>query len=94
MKVNQKDNGLDGAFYVEVEGRNVAELSYSHEKPNKLILQHTVVSEDFKGKGIGYELIEASVNYMRSNNLKVIPKCSYADAIFKKKHAEYADVLN
>jgi len=94
MEVKQTDNGRNGIFFIEIDTIKVAEMTYTHSKPNKLIINHTEVSDSLKGQGVGYKLIEAAVAYMRANNLKVIPLCPYADAVFKKKYDEYADVLN
>lgn len=93
MEIKQIDNGKKGAFYVEIDTIKLAEMTYSHAGPNKIIIDHTEVSETLKGQGVGYKLVEAAVVYLRANNLKVIPLCPFANAVFKKKHSEYADVL-
>ena len=93
MEVKHIDNGTKGAFYIEIDAVKVAEMTYSHAKPNKIIIDHTEVSETLKGQGVGYKLIEASVAYMIANGLKVIPLCPFANAVIKKKHDEYADVI-
>ncbi|MEN3324174.1 GNAT family N-acetyltransferase [Mariniflexile soesokkakense] len=93
MEIKQKDNEKKGAFYIEINGARVAEMTYSHAAPNKIIIDHTEVSDTLKGQGVGYKLIDAAVEYLRTNNFKVIPLCPYASAVFKKKHEQYADVL-
>lgn len=59
---------------------------------DKLIIDHTEVDSSLKGKGVGYRLVEASVQYARDNQIKIIPLCPFAHAVFKK-NAEYHDVL-
>jgi hypothetical protein len=93
MDIKHSDTGQKGTFYIELDGVRVAEMTYSHAKPNTIIIDHTEVSETLKGQGVGSKLIEAAVKYMRKNSLKVIPLCTYANAVFNKKHEEYADVL-
>ncbi len=93
MEVKHKDDGKKGLFYVEKDGKQVAEMTYVHSAPNKIIIDHTEVDDSLKGQGVGYELVAASVDYLRNNNLKVMPLCPFAAAVFKKKHDEYADVL-
>ena len=93
MEIKQMDNEKNGAFYIEIDGMKVAEMTNSHAKPNKIIIDHTEVSETLKGQGVGYKLIDAAVEYLRLNNLKVIPLCPFAKAIFKKKTDQYIDVL-
>lgn len=93
MEIKHTDNGRKGAFYVEIEGTRTAEMTYSHAGTEKIIIDHTEVDESLKGQGVGYKLVEAVVDYLRENNLKAIPLCSFAAAVFKKKGETYADVL-
>lgn len=93
MEIQQIDNGTKGVFFIELNGEKVSEMDYSHAAPNKIIIEHTEVSETLKGQGVGYKLVEAAVEYLRANNLKVIPLCPFANAVFKKRHEHYADVL-
>ncbi|WP_100613015.1 GNAT family N-acetyltransferase [Confluentibacter lentus] len=85
MEVKHLNNGRKGSFYVEIDNNKVAEMTYSHAEPNKIIIDHTEVSDTLKGQGVGYKLIDAAVEYMRANNLKVIPLCPFANAVFKKE---------
>jgi hypothetical protein len=94
MEIKQIDNGKKGAFYIEIDNIKVAEMTYSHADPDKIIIDHTEVSETLKGQGVGYKLVAAAVEFLRTNNLKAIPLCPFANAVFKKKHHEYADVLS
>jgi hypothetical protein len=94
MEIKQIDNGKKGAFYIEIDNIKVAEMTYSHADPDKIIINHTEVSETLKGQGVGYKLVAAAVEFLRANNLKAIPLCPFANAVFKKKHHEYADVLS
>jgi len=93
MEIQQRDNGSKGAFFVEIDGEQLAEMTYTYAGPNKIIIDHTEVSDKLKGQGVGYKLVEASVEFMRANNLKAMPLCPFANAVFKKKADTYADVL-
>lgn len=93
MEVQQTDNGNKGAFFIKIDEVKMAEMTYAHAEPDKLIIDHTEVNEALKGQGIGYKLIDAAVVYLRANQLKVIPLCPFANAVFKKKRDVYADVL-
>tara|TARA_R110000868_G_scaffold132182_16_gene342816 strand:- start:2074 stop:2358 length:285 start_codon:yes stop_codon:yes gene_type:complete len=93
MEIKQTDNGKKGAFYIEINDVKVAEMTYLHAESHKIIIDHTEVSETLKGQGIGYKLVDALVDYLRSNNLKVIPLCPFANAVFKKMHLQYEDIL-
>jgi predicted GNAT family acetyltransferase len=94
MEIRHKDNGTKGAFYIEIEGKEEAIMTYVHTGSDKIIIDHTEVKEKLKGQGVGYKLVEAAVDYLRTNHLKVLPLCPFAAAVFKKKHEDYKDVLS
>lgn len=56
-----------------------------------LAITHTVVPDAIGGRGIAAQLVQAALEYARSQGLKVDPQCSYAAAYFDK-HPEYADL--
>lgn len=89
----QHSEGPQGAFYIEDEGRRVAEMTYSVPAPGKMIIDHTEVSKAFEGRGIGRQLLDAAVSYARSQQWKVIPVCPYAHAVMMKNKDKFADVL-
>lgn len=93
MEIKHFFNGKKGSFYIETDNIKVAELIYTHIEEGKISIDHTEISDTLKGQGIGYKLIDALVEYLRTNNLNAIPLCSFANAVFKKKSSLYADVL-
>ena len=93
MEILQEDNGKKGKFYIEQDGHQVAEMTYTYAGPKKMIIDHTGVDDSLKGQSVGYKLVEAAVNFLRANDLKVIPLCPFASAVFRKKGEAYADVL-
>ena len=94
MHIQHKDDGSRGKFFVREEGQEAtAEMFYHYtSNPSTIIIDHTAVDEIHKGKGVGGQLVHAAVEWARSNNIKIIPVCSFAKAVFDKKE-EYADVL-
>ncbi|MEE3999275.1 GNAT family N-acetyltransferase [Tenacibaculum sp. FZY0031] len=92
MKVQQKDNDKKGEFYIEVEGNSVALMTYTWAGNDKLIIDHTEVGDALRGKGAGYKLVAASVEFARNKNIKILPLCPFAKSVFDKK-PEYSDVL-
>ena len=93
MEIKQKDSGKRGKFYIELNGKEEAEMVYTYRGPKKISIDHTEVSEKLKGQGVGYELLEAMVAFMRKNNLKAIPLCPFVNAVFKRRRDEYKDIL-
>lgn len=93
MEIKHKDNGKNGSFYIEQDGMQEAELTYQYIGEHTIDINHTQVMETLKGQGIGHQLIDEAVAFMRKSHLKVDPSCSYAQAVFKKNHEQYQDVL-
>jgi predicted GNAT family acetyltransferase len=91
MKIQQTVTKNKGEFFYEVEGEKLGLMTYSYAGNDKIIIDHTEVDPSLKGQGVGYKLVEASVLYARENNLKIMPLCPFANAVFNKK-AEYNDV--
>lgn len=92
MLIQQKEEGGNGSFYVSVEGKIIAEMEYTMPAPDKMIIAHTEVDDSLSGKGVGLQLLHALVEYARTEQIKVIPLCPFAKAIFDKK-PELRDVL-
>lgn len=92
MLIKHKQVGTKGLFFIQQDGNMLAELVYTMPSADKMIIEHTEVGEELKGQNIGYQLVHTAVEYARTHNLKIIPLCPFANAVFKKK-PEYADVL-
>jgi uncharacterized protein len=91
MKIQQTKFKNKGEFYYELEGEKLGLMTYSYAGEDKIIIDHTDVDPSLKGQGIGYKLVEASVIYAREKNLKIMPLCPFANAVFNKR-SEYNDV--
>lgn len=93
MLIQQKQQGNKGSFYVEENGRVLAEMVYSMKDTGLMIIEHTEVSDELRGKNAGYQLVHTAVEYARANNIKIFPLCPFANAVFKRKIEEFGDVL-
>src|SRR5690554_8026807 len=78
MEVQHSESGKEGKFYIEIDGSEKAEMTYSYIDKHKISIDHTEVHEELKGQGVGYILMEAAVKFMREKDIKAIPTCSYA----------------
>lgn len=92
MDILQTQDDKKGSFYYESEGKRLAEMTYIFAGPQKIIIDHTEVDDSLRGQGVGYKLVEASVQFARENQLKILPLCPFAKAVFDKTTA-YKDVL-
>ncbi|MGF2615845.1 GNAT family N-acetyltransferase [Rossellomorea aquimaris] len=68
-----------------------AELVYSSD-PKALVIEHTVVSEQLRGQGVGEKLVDEAVQYARENNLKIDSQCPFAKRVLERED-KYQDVL-
>jgi predicted GNAT family acetyltransferase len=93
MLIQKKQDGSKGSFYVEEEGTVLAEMTYSMAGTELMIIDHTEVSDELKGKNVGYQLVKTAVEYARTNHIKILPLCPFANSVFKKKIQEFGDVL-
>jgi predicted GNAT family acetyltransferase len=66
-------------------------VEYNMEN-NKMNLYHTYTDPDLRGKGLAAKVVVAAFEYAKSNNLKIIPGCTYVQS-FVSKHKEYDELL-
>lgn len=88
LKVNDKN----GAFYIEVDGKQEAMMTFVFAGNDKIIIDHTEVNEGNNGKGFGKQMVTAAVEFAREKELKIIPLCPFAKSVFDKT-PEFQDVL-
>ena len=92
MKVSQREIEKTGIFFIEQDGRTVGKMTYSRADNNTIVIEHTEVDDELKGKGAGKQLVAAAVEWARNNNMKIKPMCSFASGVFERV-SEYRDVL-
>lgn len=92
MTVEHQEEGSKGSFAISENDKFIAAMTYSKAGEDKMIIDHTEVSEDFKGQGLGKKMLLALVDYVREHNIKVIPLCPYAKSVFDKD-SSLKDVL-
>ena len=86
------EEGRRGSFHIDDKGKSVARLDYFHPNPDTINVNHTEVSEEHRGQGLGQQLVDGAVSYARGKGLKVAAACPYARKILEKT-ADYADVF-
>ena len=91
-EVQLKIEGNKGFFYIEIEGKQEAMMTFVFAGEDKIIIDHTEVNPGNEGKGFGKKMVTKAVEYARENNLKIIPLCPFAKSVFDKV-AEFRDVL-
>ena len=86
-------NKGENKFYVgDYEAEPLAEITFVPTGDGKLIIDHTVVSDELSGQGVAGELVEKVVLYAREEGKKIIPECAYAKRKIEEM-PEFQDVL-
>lgn len=79
-------------FYVgENEDNAQAVITFKQVDNNEIDIDHTGVSDELGGQGLGKNLVAAVVDYARENNLKIIASCPFAKDVLEKND-DYQDV--
>jgi len=91
MEVQHRKSEDGGTFYIVFNDEPAAELVYSLVQGNRMVIEHTEVSDELRGRNIGQELVRAAVDFARESGMKVVPTCPFARAVLDKK-PEWADV--
>jgi predicted GNAT family acetyltransferase len=67
-------------------------MAYTWAGDSMLIIDHTDVEDQFRGQGIGRQLLDALVAFAREREIKVIPLCPFSKSVFDKDQSIH-DVL-
>lgn len=92
MEIKISDDGKHGKFYIEVEGQEQAQMTFTWAGTDRIIIDHTEVGDALRGKGAGKQLVIKAVEFARNKNTKIIPLCPFAKSVFDKVE-EIRDVL-
>lgn len=92
MKILHKDDGQYGAFYIEINGVIVGEMTYEWLEDNCISIMHTAVGPELSGQGAGKKLLLEAVEFARKKGIKINPVCPFVVSVFERV-PEINDVL-
>lgn len=92
MDILHKSEGNKGKFFIEKDGKAIAEMTYVWAGETRIIIDHTEVDSSLKGQGVGKKLVAEAVKFAREKGIKIMPLCPFAQAVFEKEN-EFNDVL-
>jgi predicted GNAT family acetyltransferase len=85
------DNPDRQRFEITYDSRlaGVAEYTLSE---GDIEFTHTVVRDEFEGKGVGGNLVKHALDEARARGLRAIPTCPFVKG-YIERHPAYADLL-
>lgn len=92
MNIKQSDDTKHGTFEIFDADVKAGEMAYTWAGDSMLIIDHTDVEDQFRGQGIGRQLLDALVAFAREREIKVIPLCPFPKSVFDKDQSIH-DVL-
>lgn len=92
MEIKQEDNGSKGSFYIGNISEKQAEMTYTWAGTDRIIIDHTEVSNQLRGSGAGKQMVEHAVAFAREKKISIIPLCPFAKSVFDKNES-LRDVL-
>jgi uncharacterized protein len=92
VEVKLEVNDKNGYFYIVINGKTEAKMTFVFAGTDKIIIDHTEVNEEQNGKGFGKVMVAKAVEFAREKNLKIIPLCPFAKRTIDKT-TEFQDVL-
>lgn len=92
MEIQKKLNDNKGSFFIEKDGKQVAELDFKIEN-DVLDAYHTGVRPELEGQGIASNLFDEMVKFAREKGYKVKPTCPYIEVKFRRNPDGFSDVM-
>jgi predicted GNAT family acetyltransferase len=85
-----RNNEAAHQYELEVDGQ----LALAAYRPGhgRITFTHTEVPDALEGRGIGSKLVEAALEDVRAQGLKVVPACQFVKH-YIDKHPEVQDLL-
>jgi len=92
MDIVREDTPSGGRYVIAIDDTE-AELTFSRASPRLIIIDHTVVPDALRGRGLGQALALRAVEDAREGGWKIIPLCTFFKAQLER-HSEWADVIS
>ena len=92
MEIKLIEDQTKGYAVAKENDEQAGKMTYSVASADFIIIDHTEVSPSFRGKDVGKQLLYKIVEMAREKNIKIMPLCPFAAAMFKKL-TDIQDVL-
>lgn len=85
------NNEAAGRFEIHLDG-HVAFTEYRRVDEG-IYFPHTLVPRELEGRGLGSELAQAALAFVRAQHTMILPACSFL-AGYIERHPEYHDLVH
>lgn len=92
MEIIIKQRDTNGYAMAQENEKRAGAMTYSIADEHLIIIDHTEVAPEYSGMNLGLQMLAEIVGMARKKNIKIIPLCPFAAAMFKKKDL-FKDVL-
>lgn len=86
------DHDEERETFEAIVGDDRGVLEYRSNKEGKIFINHTEIPSALQGQGVASALVTHVFEYIRENNMRLIPVCPYVKS-FLRKHPEHMDLL-
>jgi predicted GNAT family acetyltransferase len=94
MRIDLEETESRGRYVLrDDDGAQAAEMTFSKAGASLLIIDHTEVSDAWRGRGAGADLVARAVEDARASGRRIVPLCPFARSQFGR-HPEWSDVLS
>lgn len=92
MNIRRQEENQKGQFYIEKDGKSVAQMQYKWDDKEKLVITHTNVDESMQNQGLGGQLVQKAVDFAREEGIKLSSECSFAKSVLSENE-NFSDVF-
>ena len=90
--ISLERSGRRGRYVLPIQGSGEAELTFVESDPGHLVIDHSFVPPEHRGRGIARRLVERAVADARVEGSVITPLCPYVAALFRR-HPDWSDLL-
>jgi len=83
-EIRHEESGDRGAFFIERDGKRVAEQVYRRRDEHHVVIVHTEVDVSMRGLGVARRLLDTFVAWARKTGTRVSATCVYAKGQFEQ----------
>lgn len=84
--------GINSFYVGDSDEKPLAELTFVNSGKDLVIAEHTIISNELSGQGVGKLLLKEFIDWARLENKKIKPVCPFVKAQMEKNQ-EYNDMI-